>query len=120
MAKPEAMEPAMMHQLLTVGHKNEVEFYKLFKDVDSPIPIPKFYYGKEWKPMEGEDGIIIMEDLSDRAAVVNVSEGITVDQVKMCSTYIVSFDLRGISHCTAWNCPGVTIHTRKVTLNSYF
>ncbi|KAI1708316.1 ecdysteroid kinase domain-containing protein [Ditylenchus destructor] len=64
-------------------HNIECDFYNHFRKISKDIlPLPEIYYTQKTDMATNKPGIIIMEDLTEKAYMVPLSKGLTVQQVK--------------------------------------
>lgn len=69
---------AMSAQFVPIIHQTECKAYELLL-ADKPLPIPKIY--GSWLVGKTNPGVIIMEDLGERAGIVdNIADGLTLKQ----------------------------------------
>ncbi|KAL3115149.1 hypothetical protein niasHT_002515 [Heterodera trifolii] len=81
---------------LAKAHKREIAFYDCYHRLDpSNRFLPKLFYGAEYDSQHHE-GLIIMEDLSDRACCVPMLPGLSDAQVRAVITALARM------HSTAW------------------
>uniref|UniRef100_A0A914UKP3 CHK kinase-like domain-containing protein n=1 Tax=Plectus sambesii TaxID=2011161 RepID=A0A914UKP3_9BILA len=65
-----------------VMHKNEMTFYEFFGGDKTVVPMPKYYFGREYDPVNESEGIIVMEDLSHGTAMAQLADGLNIKQVE--------------------------------------
>lgn len=75
----EKAKDASAATVLTI-HENECKAYEMFKD-ENPIPLPKIYGFWLMANEKNHPGLIVMEDIGDRAMIAeNVAEGLNFGQ----------------------------------------
>ncbi len=67
-------------QILQNAHKRECNFYNTTKNVLG-LPLPRVFKSEIWDYAAGQDGVILMEYLGDRATTGELYIGLTVEQV---------------------------------------
>lgn len=61
-------------------HNTECDFYETFSN-KTKIPLPKVFYIQKFIPKENQPGVIVMEDMSKKLAVLGIYPSLNVFQV---------------------------------------
>jgi len=71
-------------------HRNECRAYELFDNQNIRCPIPICYHAQEHKLPE-QQGMLLLEDFTDRGACVDIFEGLTVERAMVMADAIAGF-----------------------------
>lgn len=62
-------------------HRAECTFYEKVAPLVADMPLAKVYYTREWLPGK-QEGVLLMEDLSEKAATMCLHQTFNLTQVK--------------------------------------
>ncbi|KAI6171232.1 hypothetical protein M3Y97_01077100 [Aphelenchoides bicaudatus] len=71
-------ENVPVDQCVIVGHNSECSFYNQIKEL-SGCPLPKVYIAKKYES-KNRPGLLLMENLAERAEVIGYHQGATIEQ----------------------------------------
>ncbi|KAH7705810.1 Protein C04F6.7 [Aphelenchoides avenae] len=71
-------------------HKSECTFYEKVAPLVPEMPLAKVFYTREWTPGK-EEGVILMEDLSEKATTMCLHQTFNLTQVHNIATHLAQF-----------------------------
>jgi hypothetical protein len=72
---------------LTMANDKECTFYQIFSHkLLNSVPIPIYFYGDAYDKIQ-QTGVIVLEDLSKTSRMVNLVDGLNIEQV--CRRFVI-------------------------------
>ncbi len=93
-ADKQKTDESMGDEFLPMAHKTECSFYEMFGD-GAPLPVAKTYYTR---PMGETAGVIVMEDMTENTKMVNIADGLRLEQVLNVAEALASLHAYSLTH----------------------